>query len=78
MLNPACLAGAGLLTSFKRQDSMKNVQLARRVCSADQEAAEEFLKCLVSIMQEKCYMRKSRFSMLMRLLVVQGCWQMNL
>lgn len=42
--------GYCLLTYFKKQYSMKNVNLSWGAGSADQEAVEEFFKCLLSVM----------------------------
>lgn len=47
-------ASAGWLERFKRRYSMKsNSKLAGKAGSADKEAAEEFFKCLLSVIREK-------------------------
>lgn len=56
---------------FKRPYGVKNVHLVGGAISANQESSEQYFQYLLSVM------RKSRFS-IMRLLVLQGCWQMNL
>lgn len=48
MLNPSYPV-AGWLAHFKSQYHMKNVKLAGEADSVDEEAAEEFLKYLLSI-----------------------------
>lgn len=41
---------------------MKNIKLAGKAVSVDQEAAEEFLKYLLSIIYEKGYMEEQVFN----------------
>lgn len=55
-------ASASWLARFKRRYHMKNVKLAGKVGSTDQEAAEEFKKYLLSIIHEKGYMEEQVFN----------------
>ncbi|XP_008562678.1 PREDICTED: tigger transposable element-derived protein 1-like [Galeopterus variegatus] len=55
-------ASAGWLARFKRRYSMKNFKLAGEAGSADQEAAEEFKKYLLSIIHEKGYVEEQVFN----------------
>ncbi|XP_047724566.1 tigger transposable element-derived protein 1-like [Prionailurus viverrinus] len=55
-------ASAGWLARFKRRYHMKNVKLGRKAGPADEEAAEEFKKYLLSIIHEKGYMEEQVFN----------------
>ncbi|XP_057566797.1 tigger transposable element-derived protein 1 [Hippopotamus amphibius kiboko] len=55
-------ASAGWLARFKRRYGMNNVKLAGEAGSADQEAAEEFKKYLLSVIQEKGYVKEQVFN----------------
>ncbi|XP_027943107.1 jerky protein homolog-like [Eumetopias jubatus] len=55
-------ASAGWLARFKRRYHMKNVKVAGKAGPADQEAAEEFKKYLLSIIHEKGYMEEQVFN----------------
>lgn len=55
-------ASAGWLARFKRRYHMKNIKLGRKAGPADEEAAEEFKKYLLSIIHEKGYMEEQVFN----------------
>nr|XP_031322192.1 tigger transposable element-derived protein 1-like [Camelus dromedarius] len=55
-------ASAGWLARFKRRYPIKNVKLAGKTSSTDQEAAEEFKKYLLSIIHEKGYTEEQVFN----------------
>lgn len=55
-------ASAGWLAGFKRRYGVNNGKLAGEASSADEEAAEEFKKYLVSVIQEKGYVEEQIFN----------------
>lgn len=55
-------ASAGWVACFKRRYHMKNIKLPGKAGPADQEAAEEFKRHLLSIIREKGYMEEEVFN----------------
>nr|XP_005608612.1 tigger transposable element-derived protein 1-like [Equus caballus] len=55
-------ASAGWLARFKRRYGVKNIKLAGEASSADQEAAQEFKKHLLSVIEEKGYVEEQVFT----------------
>ncbi|XP_007083430.1 tigger transposable element-derived protein 1-like [Panthera tigris] len=55
-------ASAGWLARFKRRYGVNNVKLAGEASSADREAAEEFKKHLLSVIQDKGYVEEQVFN----------------
>ena len=55
MFNHSWLMLAGSHISKGDRYDVKNVKLEDKASSADQDAAEEFLKILLSVIQEKSY-----------------------
>lgn len=55
-------ASAGWLARFKRRYGVNNVKLAGEASSADREAAEEFKKYFLSVIQDKGYVEEQVFN----------------
>jgi hypothetical protein len=51
-----------LLARFKNRYGIKNIKLSGEVGSADTEAAEAFIKCLLQLIAEKGYVPEQVFN----------------
>lgn len=55
-------ASAGWVARFKRPYGVNNVQLATEANATNQEAAEEFKRCLLNVIQGKGYVKEPVFN----------------